>query len=139
VDDDPEDDWMWERARALLDSVEQFQRRAFGVAPPGGRTPIWTPPVDVFEQGSMLWVLVALPGTCAESVAVRATENHLIVEGHRGLPEAFRNAHVHRLETPYGHFRRQIDLPRGRFVLEQRDQVQGCLVLRLRRVSTTEQ
>lgn len=137
MDDDPED-WMWERARALLESAERLQVGVFGVVPPGGRTPSWSPPVDVFELdgGGTLWVLVALPGMSAEHVRVLAAGDHLIVEGRRGLPDAFRNARVHRLESPYGQFHRRIDLPAGRFALEQRDLVQGCLVLKLRRSDT---
>lgn len=131
--DDESEDWMWERARALLESAERFQVGVFGVVPPGGRTPSWSPPVDVFEVGDTLWVLVALPGIAPDHVRVLAAGDHLIVEGRRALPDAFRNARVHRLESPYGQFHRRVDLPAGHFSLEQRDLVQGCLVLRLRR------
>jgi hypothetical protein len=47
----------------------------------------------------------------------------------------FRRSDVHRLESPYGRFFRRVDLPAGRFVLEQKELVQGCLVLRLARLS----
>lgn len=135
--DDDSEDWMWERARALLESAERLQVGVFGVVPPGGRTPTWTPPVDVFElPGGQVWVLVALPGIALDHVTVLAAPDHLIVEGRRGLPAAFRDARVHRLESPYGHFHRRIDLPAGHFTLEQRELVQGCLVLRLHRDAT---
>jgi HSP20 family protein len=133
--DDPED-WMWERARSLLESAERMKRRAFAVAEGGAQAPVFQPPIDVFENASGLWVLVALPGVCAEHVLVTLANDHLAVEGQRVLPDMFRHSQVHRLESPYGRFFRRVDLPQGRFVLEQKELVQGCLVLRLARLTT---
>jgi HSP20 family molecular chaperone IbpA len=131
--DDP-DDWMWERARALLENELGNVRRAFTYASASERAPSFQPKVDLFENAAGLWVLVALPGVCAEHVRVTVARDHLVVDGHRALPEAFRKADVHRLEQTYGRFRRRIDLPPGRFALGQEQLVQGCLVLRLTRI-----
>ncbi|MEZ5980197.1 MAG: Hsp20/alpha crystallin family protein [Planctomycetota bacterium] len=134
--DDDHDDWMWERARALLESAEHLQRRVFGLVPASGRATAWSPQVDVFDTGRELFALVSLPGVCIENIVVSVADDHMVVEGQRTLPGAFRNAHVHRLESPYGRFWRRVELPPGTYELRQKEVVQGCLVLRLAKLAT---
>jgi len=55
------------------------------------------------------------------------------VTGIRTVPPGLRNATVHRLEIPRGRFERRVDLPPGNYEIAQREAVQGCLALNLRR------
>jgi len=130
---DPET-WMWERARAMLERADRLQRTFFQPRKPGGRRPSWEPPVDVFETPEELWVLVALPGVDAEHVALEVDGPCVRVRGQRLLPEPLRRANVHRMEIPYGLFERVVELPPGRYELQQSQLSQGCLVFRLLKI-----
>lgn len=127
--------WMWEDACELLDRAERLHRQFFrpGRARGGPRV-AWQPPVDIFETDGELWVLVALPGVPESAIQVRAESGTLIVTGERTLPAALRGAEIHRMEIPYGRFERRIELPPGRFRLEGREALYGCLALSLRKV-----
>jgi HSP20 family protein len=129
---DEHDAWMWERARSIVDRADRLQRRFFQLSQGTGGRVTWEPPVDVFRTATELWVLVALPGVEAQAVEVGLEGGTLIVAGERNLPEAFRSAHVHRLEIPYGRFERRIPLPVGRYAGPVRQVADGCLVLRFR-------
>jgi HSP20 family molecular chaperone IbpA len=41
---------------------------------------------------------------------------------------------IHRLELPYGRFERRIELPPGRYEVVQRELIDGCLTLSLRKL-----
>ncbi len=123
------DTWMWERARSIVDRADRIHRRFFQLSNASGERPTWEPPVDVFQTATELWILVALPGVQVEGIEARLEGGELIVAGQRALPAAFRRAHVHRLEIPYGRFERRIPLPVGRYELGSRQIVDGCLAL----------
>lgn len=123
------DTWMWERARSIVDRADRIQRRFFQLSHATGARPLWEPPVDLFQTATELWVLVALPGVQEADVDVHLDGPELVVTGHRALSTAFRRAHVHRLEIPYGRFERRIPLPVGRYELGSRQLVDGCLAL----------
>ena len=129
---DPET-WMWERARSMLDEAERLERRLFRPGRPG-RRPSWTPPVDVFETPTEVWILVALPGVDPRRIEIALKGPVLIVAGERTLPSAFRRASVHRLEIPSGRFERRLELPPGTYELAQREMVHGCLALSLKKI-----
>ncbi|MCZ6598274.1 MAG: Hsp20/alpha crystallin family protein [Planctomycetota bacterium] len=129
---DPET-WMWERARSMLDEAERLERRLFRPGRPG-RRPSWTPPVDVFETPTEVWILVALPGVDPGRIEITLEGPILIVAGERTLPSAFRHASVHRLEIPSGRFERRLELPPGTYELAQREMVHGCLALSLKKI-----
>ncbi len=63
-----------------------------------------------------------------------------VVAGSRGgpplcwVPPPARAGGIRRLEIPYGHFERAIKLPAGRLEAVSRGLVDGCLVLRLRKL-----
>ena len=123
--------WLWERARALIERADRAQRGFAAPQRPGGRRPSWEPPVDVFESGDELWVVVALPGVEPQSVRIELSLGAISVCGERALPPEFRSAQVNRLEIPHGRFERRVGLPEGAYeVLEQR-LVDGCLFLTL--------
>lgn len=120
--------WMWAEAREMLDRADRLQRQFFH--PARGATPGWEPPVDVFETGDALWVIVALPGVAPDDAELIIDGNTLIVSGRRSLPRELRGAAVHRLELPAGRFERRIAL-QGRFELLERRFENGCLTLGL--------
>ena len=125
---------MWAEALELLQSAERMQRQFFQVGVAQG-APCWEPPVDLYENGAELRLLVALPGVTAQQVEVVLTPTLIIVRGERSLPTNSRRAAIHRLEIPYGRFERRIALPAGQFELLDRRLEHGCLVLELRRLT----
>lgn len=126
--------WMWAEACELLDRAERLHRQFFRPHPAVARRPSWEPPVDVLETEDELWILVALPGVKVEQLEVLVDNGTLIVTGERSMPGRTRHAIIRRLEIPYGHFERRIELPAGRFDVVRRDLIDGCLVLGLRKL-----
>jgi HSP20 family molecular chaperone IbpA len=125
---------MWAEACEFLDRAERIQRQFFR---PGGsqtRTPVWEPPVDVFETERELVIEVALPGVEPGQVALLIDGRTLIIAGERKLPQEARGAAIRRLELPHGRFERRIELPPGRFEIAGRDLTNGCLLLTLRKL-----
>jgi len=126
---------MWERARSLLDRADRLQKNFFAPQRPGTRRPSWEPPVDMFESENELWILVALPGVSAASVAIELSPAGLLVCGERALPQVIRSAMVHRLEIPHGRFERRVALPAGTYEIRRRELEGGCLTLVLTKVA----
>ena len=126
--------WMWAEALELLQDAERLQRQFFRIGVLQG-APCWEPPVDLYESGDGLMLLVALPGVTPQQLEVVLASNLIIVRGERSLPANSRRAAIHRLEIPYGRFERRIALPAGAFELIDQRLEHGCLVLELRRLS----
>lgn len=103
-------DWMWARASDLLDQAERMHRQLFHLATPGRENIIWEPPVDVFENGQEVIVVVALPGVPPERVEVHYAPGELLVRADCPIPFASTRRSVRRLEIPYGRFERRIHL-----------------------------
>jgi len=117
----------------MLDQAERLHRQFFELGR-SARQPLWEPPVDVFETAEGLFIEVALPGVDADRLEVSFDNGVLVVVGERKLPEVCEPAVIRRLEIPYGRFERRVRLPAGRYQLGQRDLVNGCLVLSLRKL-----
>ncbi len=126
--------WMWAEALELLQDAERLQRQFFQVGAVRG-APSWEPPVDLYETGDELRLLVALPGVTPQQLEVAFAPSLIIVRGERSLPTHSRRAAIHRLEIPYGQFERRVALPSGQFELIDRRLEHGCLVLTLRRIA----
>lgn len=126
--------WMWAEACELLDRAERLHRQFFRIKT-SHRRPTWEPPVDVFETAQALWILVALPGVSPALLSVGFDDGSLVVAGERTLPPELRTATIHRFEIPHGRFERRIELPAGRYDVDRKELADGCLVLRLRRVT----
>lgn len=118
----------------MFDRAERLQRQFFQPAPARRAGPCWEPPVDVLETDGELWILVALPGVGVEQLQVLVEDGGLLVAGERPMPGRTRAGIIRRLEIPYGHFERRIELPPGRFDVMRRELVDGCLVLGLRKL-----
>jgi HSP20 family protein len=126
--------WMWAEACEMLDRAERLHRQFFVPQRSRGRQPSWQPPVDLLETEMELWIWVALPGVVKEQLEVLVEAGVLIVTGERPMPGSAKGTRIHRLEIPYGRFERRIELPPGRFDVVQRDLIDGCLILGLRKL-----
>ena len=126
--------WMWAEALELMRDAERLQRQFFGIGT-AQDAPCWEPPVDLYEDGKRLCLLVALPGVAAQQFEVVMAPGMIVVRGERPLPADSRYAVIHRLEIPYGRFERSIALPAGQFELFDQRLEHGCLVLLLRRLN----
>ena len=77
--------WMWAEALDLLQSAERLQRQFFQLGA-GQGAPTWEPPVDLYETGNELWILVALPGVTTDQLEVVIDGATIVVRGERPLP-----------------------------------------------------
>jgi HSP20 family molecular chaperone IbpA len=126
--------WMWAEACELMARAERMQRQFFRLSEPNHGTPVWEPPVDVFEDERLVVVVVALPGVIAQHIDVQVEEHGVVVRARRQMPAASRGRRVHRLEIPYGVFERRVTLPETRVEAAGYEVADGCLVVRLRKV-----
>ena len=117
---------MWADACAAMDRAERLRRQFFHHG-----APHWEAPIDVFETEEALLIMVALPGVELDSISVTLNAGALIVRGERPLPPELRDARILRMEIPYGHFERRIDLPPAPFRISGRHLTNGCLMLQL--------
>ncbi len=124
--------WMWAEACELLDQADRLHRQFFRPAGMSVRRPTWEPPVDVYETGYEFKIIIALPGVAPEHLSDTLESDQLIIGGLRHLP-ASAESQIRRLEIPYGHFERCIELPAGRFEIGDREFVNGCLSISLRK------
>jgi HSP20 family molecular chaperone IbpA len=122
---------MWAQACEAMDRAERLRRQFFHRAP---AAPSWEAPIDIFETEEALTIIIALPGVDPDRVQVTLSAGVLIVSGERPLPDELRDARIHRLEIPHGHFQRRIELPPARLELSGRHLANGCLMLQLHKV-----
>ena len=125
---------MWAEACQMLDQAERMHRQFFRLGAPRGARTAWEPPVNVFEDEESYIIMLALPGVPAERVEVIFDSSSVIVRASCDVPFGARAREVRRLEIPYGYFERRIQLPAMAFELVQRELVDGCLILNLRKV-----
>ncbi|MGA8513763.1 MAG: Hsp20/alpha crystallin family protein [Burkholderiaceae bacterium] len=123
---------MLTHAVDMLEQADRLQRQFFWI----GQTsdvPCWEPPVDVYGNNDELGVLVALPGVAPNSYAVTLDGALIVVRGERSLETNWGAGAILRLEIPYGHFERRINLPYDDFRMVNMQLVNGCLKLYLER------
>lgn len=125
--------WMWAEACDLIDRADRMHRQFFRLASSARNRAVWEPPVDVFEDGCEVVIVVALPGVAPQGVQATLEGDELVVRAERRMPFAGAHCAVQRLEIPYGHFERRIAL--GNLRLENATQQfsDGCLILKLRK------
>jgi len=119
---------MWADACAAMQRAERLQRQFFHHSASS-----WEAPIDVFETEDALIILIALPGVELERVTVTLNTGTLVVRGERPLPPELQHAKILRMEIPYGHFERRIELPPVPFEISGRHLANGCLLLRLQK------
>ncbi len=126
---------MWAEACHVLDQAERMHRQFFRLGAPRGARTAWEPPVNVFEDDESYIIMVALPGVPPECVEVLLDSSSIVVRASCDVPFGPRAREVRRLEIPYGYFERRIQLPAMAFDVVQRELVNGCLILNLRKVT----
>lgn len=126
--------WMWAEACHMLEQAERMHRQFFRPSRARGARTAWEPPVNVFEDERSLRIVVALPGVAPDCVEVLLDSSSLVVRASCDVPFGADAASIRRLEIPYGYFERRIQLPAMSFEVVQRELVNGCLILTLRKV-----
>ena len=121
---------MWADACRAMERAERLRRQFFHHG-----ASRWEAPVDVFETDDALTILVALPGVELDSISVMLSAGTVLVKGERPLPPEWQSARILRMEIPYGHFERRIELPPIPFQISGRHLADGCLMLRLEKGS----
>jgi HSP20 family protein len=121
---------MWADACRAMERAERLRRQFFHHG-----ASRWEAPVDVFETDDALTILVALPGVELDSISVTLSAGTVLVKGERPLPLELQSARILRMEIPYGHFERRIELPPMPFQISGRHLADGCLMLRLEKGS----
>jgi len=127
------ENWMWAEACEILDRADRLQRQFFRPTIINVSQATWEPPIDIYETDECIKILVALPGIVPEQLKVKLEDRHLLIAGHRHLPTGD-NAHIRRLEIPYGRFERHIELPCVGAQINAREFVNGCLLISLRKL-----
>jgi HSP20 family molecular chaperone IbpA len=125
---------MWAQACDLIEQAERLHRQFFRPAAASRVQVVWEPPVDVFEDEREIVVVVAMPGVNADRMQVIGEPGVITVRGVRPLPLVGPGHSVRQLEIPYGVFERRIPLPARGLELDPPEMVQGCLILRLRKL-----
>jgi HSP20 family molecular chaperone IbpA len=126
---------MWEEACAMLEEAERLHRQFFRLVTSERARPAWEPPVDIFEDEREVVIIVALPGVAPDRVQIAREVDMLIVRAESEAGCGGTGCEIHRLEIPYGYFERRIRLPAGRYESGSHELVNGCLVLRLGKLS----
>jgi HSP20 family protein len=127
--------WMWAEACQMLEQAERMHRQYFRLSAPRGARTTWEPPANVFEDDEHYTIVVALPGVAAECVEVLLDSSSIVVRASCDVPIGVKARAIRRLEIPYGYFERRIQLPALPFEVVQRDLINGCLVLTLRKLA----
>lgn len=124
---------MWAEAVDLLQSADRLQRQFFQIGQ-SGDVPCWEPPVDIYDNGRELGLLMALPGVAPDRFEVTLEPQAIVVRGDRSFGASIGPGTVLRLEIPYGRFERRIGLPSGDYRLSEMLLENGCLRLTLERL-----
>lgn len=74
-------------------------------------TGTWSPPVDLYETESEFIVKAEVPEVKQDDLSIRLEDNTLIIEGER-RQKRDRVGDYHRIERPYGRFKRSFILPK---------------------------
>ncbi|MCI0566821.1 MAG: Hsp20/alpha crystallin family protein [Acidobacteria bacterium] len=108
-------DWVGEKQRVQVKVGQALQKSVAGpLSPeepirPGG----WSPPVDIYETDDRIVLRADLPGISIEQIELKIENEQLILKGERSQDSSARREDFHRIERPYGRFRRSFALPRS--------------------------
>jgi HSP20 family protein len=73
---------------------------------------VWTPPVDIADQGSQVILKIDLPEMVQSEIDIKVEENTLTIKGERKFIKETPEEHFLQIERPYGTFHRQFTLPK---------------------------
>lgn len=93
--------------RELTQEMERFYNA------PGAAAGIWSPAIEVKQDGGKFKVTAELPGIKSEDVKVQVTEEALILEGERKTAKEEKGEGFYHSERSYGQFYRSLPLPKG--------------------------
>ena len=127
-------DQIWAQACELLDRADRLHRQFFRLAQ-AGQIPVWEPPLDMFESGPEMLIRVAVPDVRLEDFQVHLEGAVLRLCGRRCLPKEAAQHTIRRLEIPYGLMERRVALPPGNYRIAAHGYNNGCLEIKLYRVS----
>ncbi len=96
--------FRWDPLSDLLSIHERLDRWT------AGRTPGWTPPVDVYETDDRYVVSVEIPGLAREDIDIRIHDGQLTLQGSRPSLRVPCEQY-HRIERGHGGFLRTLALP----------------------------
>jgi HSP20 family protein len=82
-----------------------------GISGQLSKTPMWTPPAEVYETQDAYVINLELPGMSQEDVNVSHANNILTVRGARRFKKASEESRYHTSERSYGTFERLFPLP----------------------------
>jgi HSP20 family protein len=108
----------WEPLRDLI-ALQNRVNRMFEDAVTGPRRGVdqediaagqWTPAVDIFETPENIVIRAEVPGLEQNDLEVEVKDNTLVLQGERRFEEGG-DRNYHRVERPYGRFRRVFTLP----------------------------
>jgi HSP20 family protein len=74
---------------------------------------LWSPTVDVYQEGTWIVIKADLPGVYFKDVKLTLLNNVLTIEGERKLEKEIEEEKYYTKETWYGGFLRRIPLPIG--------------------------
>ncbi len=122
---------MWSEALSLLEQADRLQRQF--IRPATAASSCVGAAGGHCRDRRLGRVHVALPGTAADSIAVKLEPGAITISAHRPFPigasESQCAARIHALEIPYGRFERRIGLPTQALTLSGRKLQDGCLTL----------
>ncbi len=127
---------MWAQACEMVEQAERMHRQFFRLSTSRRRHPAWEPPVNLFENDDAVTIVVALPGVAAQDIEVELEDGTVVIRAEGRVAFGAHDVSVRRLEIPYGYFKRRLQLPPGRYISAQRELIDGCLVLTLRKVQS---
>jgi HSP20 family protein len=71
----------------------------------------WIPPIDVEETDEEIIVKIEIPSMKKEDIKISIQNEHLIVEGDKKQMEEEIKRTYHRIERPFGKFKRVVAIP----------------------------
>ncbi len=74
---------------------------------------VWHPPIDCFETGSEVVVLMEIAGLKQEDFSIAVKDDVLTIHGNRNEKADPQRIAFHHMEINYGRFERNLKLPQG--------------------------
>jgi len=108
---------------ALFDTLQEGVARIFGWpftprhmlhgmrGSPTDTAAVWSPSLDMYEQGNRLVIKADLPGVKKEELSLTLEQGDLVLRGQRAAEREVREENYYRVERSMGSFYRRIPLP----------------------------
>lgn len=97
-------EYLSQRMRKIADEFPETFSFEFGKG--------FEPRVDVYNENSVLNVVVELPGIQKEAVSLSYADGIITIAGSKPLPQHAEGVSVLRSERSFGDFKREIELPK---------------------------